>query len=125
MATLLVEALKGAQVRVLEGVQDSAHLFAAPFTRKGYASKKRKWLLQQAPHTHKHTVPVQAEVAAQQGLIDKVRQAGKLSGILAQELRLAVSLSPFGVRAVRIRRCAQQGTTQLLHPSQHVVADGC
>lgn len=93
MATLLVEALKGAQVRVVEGVRGST----------------------QPPTLTHHTVPVQAEVAAQQGLFEQLRRAGKLSGILAQELRLAVSLSPFGVRAVRIRRCAQH-TQRLLQP---------
>jgi acetyl esterase/lipase len=59
----------------------------------------------------------QAEVAAQQGLFEQLRRVGKLSGILAQELRLAVSLSPFGVRAVRVRRCASGDTSQLLATS--------
>jgi hypothetical protein len=47
----------------------------------------------------------QAEVAQQQGLLQQLRRAGRLTGVLAQELRTAISLSPFGVRAMRVRRC--------------------
>jgi hypothetical protein len=37
--------------------------------------------------------------------MQQLRRAGRLTGVLAQELRTAVSLSPFGVRAMRVRRC--------------------
>jgi len=46
---------------------------------------------------------LQAEVAAQQSLFEQLKRAGKLTGILAQELRTAVSLTPFGIKALRVR----------------------
>jgi hypothetical protein len=42
------------------------------------------------------------------GLIQQLKRAGRLTGILAQELRAAAALSPFGVRAVRVRRCVDR-----------------
>lgn len=54
---------------------------------------------------------LQAEVAQQQGLLEQLKRAGRLTGLFAQELRLAASLSAFGVRAVRVRRCVNIEST--------------
>lgn len=119
MATLLIEALKGAQV-----CEETMIRLVASHPSIGRCSLRQSATPQQpvnrrlpfppppAPPKHMPQLPTthnpqqqQAEVAQQQGLFEQVKRAGRLTGLLAQELRAAVSLSPFGVRAVRVRRC--------------------
>jgi len=52
-------------------------------------------------HSCQHVSSLQAEVWQENDAVSRLRKAGKLTGILAQELSSAVGLTQFGIRAVR------------------------
>jgi hypothetical protein len=51
---------------------------------------------------------MQDGVLEEQEVRERLRKFGRLTGVLAAELTAAVSLTPFGLRALRVKRCAKE-----------------
>lgn len=50
----------------------------------------------------------QAEVLQEQGVLDRLRKVGQLTGVFAQEAKTAAGLAPYGLRSLRVKRWAVQ-----------------